>query len=472
MSRIGVRVNRRGWFDAYPTQPTKSWRAAMISGNERKPGLHGVRRGADTVAVARVESPATGLLRRPWTRLLRSALTLGTMMTLAAPFASVAAAQDAEPGSREALIEREQAEKVPTLHPYVPGTGEAWMNKAEEILVNGDAISWHPFFENAYAGGGLTVGMGYLRHVNAYDTIDVRGSYTAAGYKRAEVAYTAPRLFHRRGSLEVVGGWREATQVGFYGTGMDTTLANRADYDFQQPYASALLTFWPTRGGLKFSGGVEITQWSQRPGQGPASSVERIYTPVTLPGLGADVTYVHSQGTVGFDWRTSPGYSRRGGLYQVTLHDYADRNTAYGFQRLDYEAIQHVPILREAWVISLHGLAQTTVAKDGQQIPFFMLPSVGGGSSLRGLTSWRFRDRDSLLLQAEWRVMVNRFFDTAVFYEAGKVAARAADLDLRGLKSDVGFGLRFHGPAATPLRLEVARSSEGLALIFASSAIF
>ena len=42
--------------------------------------------------------------------------------------------------------------------------------------------------------------------------------------------------------------------------------------------------------------------------------------------------------------------------------------------------------------------------------------------------------------------MVNRFIDTAVFYDAGKVAARTADLDFNGLKSDYGFGVRFHGP--------------------------
>ena len=51
--------------------------------------------------------------------------------------------------------------------------------------------------------------------------------------------------------------------------------------------------------------------------------------------------------------------------------------------------------------------------EDGQEIPFFMLPALGGGSSLRGFTSWRFRDRNSLLLQAEWRVIVNRFLDMA-----------------------------------------------------------
>jgi hypothetical protein len=219
-------------------------------------------------------------------------------------------------------------------------------------------------------------------------------------------------------------------------------------------------------------GGVEVSQWSQRPGEGTFPSVETAFSPETLPGLGAKATYVHSEGTVGFDWRTAPGYSRRGGFYGVTLHDYADRDKQLGFRQVNYEAIQHVPILREAWVVSLHGLAQTTYTKSDQEIPFFMLPSLGGGSTLRGFTSWRFRDRDSLLLQVEWRIMANNFFDTAVFYDAGKVAARPTGLDLRGLKSDYGFGLRFHGPLATPLRVEMARSREGLAIIFASSATF
>ena len=105
-------------------------------------------------------------------------------------------------------------------------------------------------------------------------------------------------------------------------------------------------------------------------------------------------------------------------------------------------------------------------------IPFFMLPAVGGGSSLRGFTSWRFRDRHSLLLQAEWRVLVNSFFDTALFYDAGKVVASRSDLDFDGLKSDYGIGFRLHGPAATPLRIEFAKSNEGLALVFSAHASF
>ena len=177
-----------------------------------------------------------------------------------------------------------------------------------------------------------------------------------------------------------------------------------------------------------------------------------------------EVTYLHTQGTVGIDWRTSPGYTRRGGFYGATLHDYNDRDDDFGFQMVEYEGDQHVPILREAWVLSFHGRVQTALEKDGQQTPFFMLPALGGGSTLRGYSSWRFRDQNSLLLQAEWRIMVNRYLDLAFFYDAGKVAARTSDLDFDGLKDDFGVGVRFHGPFATPLRIELAKSREAVRL--------
>ena len=68
--------------------------------------------------------------------------------------------------------------------------------------------------------------------------------------------------------------------------------------------------------------------------------------------------------------------------------------------------------------------------------------------------------------------MVNRFFETAVFYDAGKVTAQTSELDLHGLHTDVGFGIRFHGPFTTPLRVEIAKSREGLVFVFSASAAF
>jgi hypothetical protein len=404
-------------------------------------------------------------------------MTIGIRKLLAVVILAVGAAtsvfaQDPQTPTRETAIAQAQAEKVPTLHSHVPEKGEALFNRAEDILVNG-VPRWHPFFESAYYGGGFTLGAGYAHHVSPYNMLDVRGSYTVLGYKRIEAELTAPRLFHRRGSVSLLGGWREATQAAFYGFGMGTSLDNRADFDFRQPYGSATLTLWPTRRLLMLRGGVELSQWSQRTADGSNfPSVEHVYTPATLPGLGTRTTYLHSQGTAGLDWRTSPGYSRRGGFYGVTLHDYADKDDRFGFRQVDYEAIQHVPILREAWVISLRAIARTTYNKANQQVPFFLLPYVGSGSTMRGFMSHRFRDQNGLTLQAEWRIMANRFMDTAVFYDTGKVAARRADLDLHEMKSDYGVGVRFHGPFATPLRVEVARSPEGSRLVVSTSPIF
>jgi len=376
----------------------------------------------------------------------------------------------AEP-TREAVIEGEQAEKAAELRQYQPGKMEALFNRAEGILVNG-VPQWHPFFDNAYYGGGFTLGAGYAHHVSPFNMLDVRGSYTIRGYKLFEAEFTAPRLFERRASLSVLGGWREATQAAFYGLGMDSTLQDRTNFDFQQPYGGATFTFWPTRRLLMLRGALELSRWSQRPGEGTSPSVDTAYTPATLPGLGTTTTYVHSQGTVGIDWRTSPGYSRRGGFYGITVHDYNDRDNQFGFRQVDYEVIQHFPILREAWVISLRGYAQTSYTKDNQQIPFFLLPYVGSGSTMRGFTSHRFRDQNRIVAQAEWRIMVNRFVDTAFFFDAGKVTARRADLDFSGLESDYGFGVRFHGPFDTPLRADVARSSEGTRLVLSAHAMF
>lgn len=395
---------------------------------------------------------------------------------LAASSAATAAAQGAEPpdprqdpipATREAVIAQAQAEKDAQLRHYVPSGLERFINDFESGRRN-----WHPFIQSAYSGGGFTLGAGYARHVSPYNFVDVRGSYTVAGYKRAEVEFVAPRLFNRRATLSALGGWREATEVGFYGVGTNTSEPDRVDYAFRQPYSSVTFSIRPTRRTLVLGGGLEWSRWTQRPADSGLPSVETRYTTDTLPGLGARVTYLHTQGTIGFDWRTSPGYSRRGGFYGVTLHDYADPDDIFGFRRVDYEAIQHIPIFREAWVISLRGRVSTADDKSDQDIPFFMLPAVGGGSSLRGYHSWRFRDRNSLLLQAEWRIMVNRFMDAAFFYDAGKVTSRTSDLDLDGLKTDVGFGVRLHGPFVTPLRIELARSREGLAFVFSSSAVF
>jgi len=376
-----------------------------------------------------------------------------------------------EPETRQAIIANAVDEKAKSLHPYEVTIAEKVVTRIEQHFTN-EVSGWHPNFESAYRGSGFTLGAGYMFHPSAYDTLDIRGSYSVNSYKLAEAEFKSPRLFDRRGELTVRGGWRDATEVGFYGVGMNTLSRDRANYRFEEPFGTALLTIRPTRRLLMVRGGFEASRWDLKSAKGAVRSVDEIYTSDTLPGLGATTTYLHTQATIGVDSRPSSEYARRGGFYGVTGHYYHDRDDALGFRQVDYEAIQHIPILRESWVISLHGLAKTTWANGDQEIPFYMLPSLGGGSNLRGFSSFRFSDRHSLLLQAEWRIVANRFFESAVFYDTGKVAARTSDLDFKHLKSDYGIGARFHAPMQTVLRVEVARSNQGTQLVFGASPVF
>jgi outer membrane translocation and assembly module TamA len=60
----------------------------------------------------------------------------------------------------------------------------------------------------------------------------------------------------------------------------------------------------------------------------------------------------------------------------------------------------------------------------------------------------------------------------ALFFDAGTVAPRFKDLSADDLRYDYGIGVRFHGPAVTALRLDLARSDEGWKLVIAASAPF
>src|SRR6476619_1448343 len=183
---------------------------------------------------------------------------------------TTAMGQTADPQTRAGVIEAAEAEKGTTLQPYVPSRGERTITKVQNTFAN-PSQTWHPFFQNAYHGGGFAAGLGYMWHVSPYNYLDVRGSYSIRSYKRAEVEFDAPRLFHRRGELTIGAGWRDATEVGFYGLGMDTASSDRANYGFERPAVGGVLTVRPTRRLLLLRGGLDFSRWDLKSGTGGRS---------------------------------------------------------------------------------------------------------------------------------------------------------------------------------------------------------
>jgi hypothetical protein len=372
--------------------------------------------------------------------------------------------------TREAQIAVEQAEKAKHLHPYEPTRAELMFIRLTRGFIETPS-GFYPSFGSVYGGGGFTLGVGYRRFYGDRALWNARGLYSVRSYKLVELSTESPG--HAKGRLDLFAqtGWRDATQVAFYGLGMSTAKGARTNFRMEQATISAGLRARPVSWTVgTFAASYE--DFTIGNGTGTKPAVQQVHSPATAPGLGGNPKYLHSAATAGIDWRPSEGYARRGGLYEIGYHNYTDLDNVYGFDRLDGEVVQHIPILRENWVVSLRGRVQTSL-DNNDVVPYFLLPSLGSGSTLRGYSSWRFRDRHSELFSVEWRWIPSRFaLDMAIFYDAGKVTSRRSDLGFNGLKGNVGIGARFHGPAATPLRIELARGQEGLNLVFSGGPAF
>ena len=203
-----------------------------------------------------------------------------------------------------------------------------------------------------------------------------------------------------------------------------------------------------------------------RPRAANQPPTQDLFTPATAPGLDDRPGFLHADAQVEADTRNYPSRPTRGGDYRVAFSAFDDRDLGtYSFRQLEGEASQFIPILHDNWTIALRGRVAASGTSDGNVVPLYLLPTLGGSRSLRGYDDYRFRDRNLLLLNAEYRWRVFGALDGALFYDAGKVAPRFGDLDLTHLKTSYGLGFRFHSNDTTFLRIDVGRSDEGTRLL-------
>ena len=372
--------------------------------------------------------------------------------------------------TRAAAIATEQSQKAARLAPATSNWAEQLLLTLRKTLVENPS-GIYPYFDSVYSGGGFTLGAGTRWYTGDRTNWSVAGLYSAKGYKLIDAGVMSPGHFAGRLDLHANALWRDATRVSYHGLGMDSPADANTAFRMQQTYAGGDVTARPHRWVL-LTAAVSYEGYAMEDPTGGHTPVDAVFDETTAPAVGVSPEYLHTTGSVAFDSRPAADYARRGTLLAIARHHYADRDATYSFDRLDAEIVQHVPILRENWVISLHGRLETTL-DEADRVPYFLLPSLGSGSTLRGYSSWRFRDRHALLLSGEWRWIPSRLaLDMALFYDTGMVAPTLDDISTGGFASNYGIGARFHGPARTPLRVELARGREGTRLVFSASAAF
>jgi hypothetical protein len=97
----------------------------------------------------------------------------------------------------------------------------------------------------------------------------------------------------------------------------------------------------------------------------------------------------------------------------------------------------------------------------GKEIPFQMLPTIGGSDKLRGFRERKYTDNSMFLVQAEYRIPIWWRLKAAVFCSVGDVFD-VYNPTIHRVKIGYGAGLRFRlNDARVNLRLDVAGNNEG-----------
>ena len=332
----------------------------------------------------------------------------------------------------------------------------------------------HPVIGTVAPGGGWGAGVGYTAPTRGPWDFNVKGLWTLKNYQLAEAVLG----YHgRRAEFEGYGRYRDMNRLDFFGLGPESNLFDRTTFSLKDPVAGAHGKFrilpW-----LALGGRVEEL-WPREASGERLPSIEQRFTPAEAPGLATSTRFGRYQGSVHIHLPASPGdafYQGTRSRVTYAIYDHHDDVELFNFKRLDLEAQQTLAGFGAHHRLTLSGWASTSMTDDGQEVPFFLQRTLGGKSelrsvhedrlgtdgtdaTLRGYRDLRFRDRNLLLLQAEYRVPLWGPIDATIFADAGKVTPTRDDLDLSDLRRDFGFSLSVMKGWVTPARIDVGFGS-------------
>jgi hypothetical protein len=323
-----------------------------------------------------------------------------------------------------------------------------------------------PDLGNMPTGAGwISAGPGYRQWIGGDRAIvEASAGWSWRGYKMAQARFELTNLARSRLAIGSQLRWQDLTQVTYFGTGADAPAANRSEYRLTSINVAGYVTFRPAehvaitaRVGYLPGPSIDAPAGTFKRGNPDTRQVfpaDPVYAVATQPDL------VHGELSMTVDDRDARSHPTRGGVYRAASTTYNDLRTGtFSFRRYELEAARFIPLMDARWVLAFHGWSVMTNVDNRAEVPFYLLPSLGGANTLRGFPDYRFHDLHLLLTTAEARFALFDHVDLAAFVDAGSVAARIRQLDL-GARS-YGLGVRLHSGRATFLRIDAAHGREG-----------
>jgi hypothetical protein len=381
-------------------------------------------------------------------------------------FIVAAAAGAADPPATRAEILRQlRADKATQVRHHEPGIIELGLHKLENERIISRVLNpeegFYPKVGHVTTGSSLSFGVGY-RKPGLWDDRGVLSGFvwrSFTGYWMADARVAMPALAGGSASVEVYGQAYRFPREAFFGLGHDSLRERQAVFGVEGSTGGASVGFRPNR---YFALGARAERLTPHlsPGEGRGRQIRELFTGSDVPGFEFQPGFNRYEISAELNFREPRQNPRRGGRYHVGYSHFDDRHSSrYDFSRLEIDLQQYVSILRERRVIALRALASASSTGSGRVVPFYMMRTLGGPDDLRGFRRYRFRDRNLVLFQVEYRWEVFTAMDAAIFVDAGQVAPRLEDLGLRRLETNYGLGVRFGSVNGVFLRVEGAFGS-------------
>lgn len=294
------------------------------------------------------------------------------------------------------------------------------------------------------------VGLGVHVHSNSLDETGPQVGITAAATNRSYQEYTAYAGFNTPAEhpyFLVTGFYDVDAMDEFFGFGPDADEDDESSFSWERWGATAIAGLPERSGWLRANvhGGWEKSfVWEGDASDQPDAIV--LFPEIDLP----QIEIGSAGGALGLDFRDAPGHPTRGFATSGFATWYQSTDD-FDFEWIHYggEAQVHLPLGSEWHIISLGARAEEVDPQNDEGVPFVYLPALGGSETLRGYSSWRWRDMAAVTGTAEfrWKIWLEHTPDpdtagtveATLFYDVGQVGPSLDDIEFDDLKNSYGI---------------------------------
>ncbi len=312
--------------------------------------------------------------------------------------------------------------------------------------------------------------------------LEVKTNLTATSQHEAEFSLKKPEWMNDRFYTYLLVKYAYDPDRDFYGIGFDSKKDARTNFLLRT--VNTEVDFGANLTPTVHVGGKLGYLWADN-GSGKSEnylSIEDTFEKSQRPAFGETLSFFVPQLSLAHDNAVPAGRPHSGGREEFTValyHQLTDKK----FRLIHYELqlSRYLHLFLERSLAARVRVEMNSSMGGGYEVPFFLRSQLGGGETLRGYNTGRFSDKDLVLATLEYRFPVWRHpspietyqMDGRIFMDAGRVFSDIFDeFTLRHTKLSGGFGLRFSSKEDFVFRLDVAKSSEQLSVMFKQKAVF